>query len=203
MVTKITWRNRVALFVWTACINCITCWVFLKFNSILSVHSCIDSFSTFFVKSPLHIRFSIRPYSGSSLKRWSFSKIITTLIEFSQCLLDYVENKRSFSKLLTAWSWRKSPAKIIEKPPNGLVLSPISFNLLSSFINWGSFMNEISSMIRIRTSSHTFFCSSDNDSFLLLIKAVVQIVTPPNSEAADPVYAVKRKVLSLHKIPTA
>ena len=64
-------------------------------------------------------------------------------------------------------------------------------------------MNEILPMIRIWTSFHSCFCSSDNDCFVLLIKAAVHIVTPPNSEAADPVYAVKRNALSLHKMPTA
>ena len=55
---------------------------------------------------------------------------------------------------------------------------------------------------KIRTSSHSCFCYPDNVSFLLLIKAAVHIVTTPNSEGVDPVYSLKRKVLSLHKILT-
>ncbi len=39
------------------------------------------------VKSPLHILFSIWPYSGSSLKWCSLSKMITALMQFSQCWL--------------------------------------------------------------------------------------------------------------------
>ena len=50
-----------------------------------------------FVKSPLHILFSICPYSGSSLKRCSLSKMITALMQFSQCLLERLENRSSVS----------------------------------------------------------------------------------------------------------
>ena len=40
------------------------------------------------VKSPLQILFSIWPYSGSSFKWCSLSKMITALMQFSQCWLD-------------------------------------------------------------------------------------------------------------------
>ena len=50
-----------------------------------------------FVKSPLHILFSICPYSGSSLKRCSLSKMITALMQFSQCLLERLEKRSSVS----------------------------------------------------------------------------------------------------------
>ena len=45
----------------------------------------------------LHILFSMCPYSGSSLKRCSLSKMITALMQFSQCLLERLENRSSVS----------------------------------------------------------------------------------------------------------
>ncbi len=71
------------------------------------------------VKSPLHILFSIWPYSGSSLKQCWLSKMITALMQFSQCWLDKLENRSSVSLAPTGSSWQKSPANIIVNPPKG------------------------------------------------------------------------------------
>jgi hypothetical protein len=73
------------------------------------------------VESPSHILFSILPYSGSFLKQCLLSKIMMALILLSHSLLDLLENKSSDSFEQIGSSWQKSPAKMIENPPNDLV----------------------------------------------------------------------------------
>ena len=110
------------------------------------------------VKSPFHILFNIRPYSGSSLKRWSLSSIIIALMQLSQsqCLLEKLENKRSRSNDPIGSSWRKSPANMIVNPPKGLALFLISFSFTSSIPRFLSLMNDTSSTMRFHTSCHVF-----------------------------------------------
>jgi hypothetical protein len=60
------------------------------------------------------------------------SNIVIALMQLSQCLLDKLENMRSNYVDPTGSSWQKSPANMIENPPKGLALFPISFNFTSS-----------------------------------------------------------------------
>ena len=76
--------------------------------------------------SPFHILFSICPYNGSSLKQWSLSNMIIALMQLSHCLLDLLDNKSSLSLLPTGSSCQKSPANMIEIPPKGWFLFPMS-----------------------------------------------------------------------------
>ncbi len=85
------------------------------------------------VKSPSHILLSILPYSGTSLKRCLLSKIMMALIFWSHCWVDLLENKSSDSFEQIGSSWRKSPAKMIENPPNNLVLFLICVSCLLSY----------------------------------------------------------------------
>jgi hypothetical protein len=101
------------------------------------------------VKSPLQFLFSICPYSGSSLKQCSLFKMITALMQFSQCWLDRLENRSSVSLAPTGSSCLKSLANIIVNPPKGLVQSLISFSFLSSVFRIVSFMNDTSSITTI------------------------------------------------------
>jgi hypothetical protein len=154
------------------------------------------------VKLPSHILFSILLYSGSSLERFFLSKIMMALILLSRSLLDLLENKRSDSFDQIGSSWWKSPAKMIEYPPNDLVLFPTCMSCLLSFLKILLLMNDTSSITRILTSFHSFMSS-----LLICIrrlrKAALEIVTPPVNDAADPVYAVNKNVVSLHMTPTA
>ena len=137
--------------------------VFFKFNSFLSSYSCIDLFSIFFGKiSAPHA------FQHLTIFRVIFKAIVV------------VQNNHDIYWVLpvTTWVLRKQQvtiqtfnhSKLAEvscknnwDPPKAFVLSQISFSLLSSFFSWGSFMNEISPMMRIRTLSHLCFWSSDND----------------------------------------
>ncbi len=83
--------------------------------------------------SPFHILFSICPYNGSSLKRWSLSNMIIALMPLSQCPLDLLENRSSLSLLPTGSSCRKSPANKIEIPPKGWFLFPMSLSFCQAF----------------------------------------------------------------------
>ena len=109
--------------------------------------------------SPFHILFSICPYNGSSLKRWSLSNMMIALMQLSQCPLDLLENRSSLSLLPTGLSCQKSPANMIEIPPKGWFLFPMSFSFLSSVRKILSLMNDISSIMRICTSCHSFLSS--------------------------------------------
>jgi hypothetical protein len=111
------------------------------------------------VKSPFHILFSIWPYSGSSLKQCSLSKMITALMQFSQCWLDKLKNRSSVSLAPTGSSWWKSPANIIVNPPKGRLQFPNSFSFLSSVLRIVSLMNDTLSITTIRTSCHSFLLS--------------------------------------------
>ncbi len=133
------------------------------------------------VKSPLHILFSICPYSGSSLNLCSLSKMITALMQFSQRWLDRLENGSSVSLAPTGSSCLKSPANIIVNPPKGLVRSLISFSFLSSVFRIVSLMNDTSSITAIRTSCHSFL-SSTLSCLRWLRNAALEIVTPPRSD---------------------
>ncbi len=84
------------------------------------------------VKLPLHILFSIWPYSGSFLKQCLLSKMIAALMQFSQCWLDKLKNRSSVSLAPTGSSWRKSPVNIIVNPPKGRLQFKKSFSFLSS-----------------------------------------------------------------------
>ncbi len=112
------------------------------------------------VKSPLHILFSIWPYSWSSLKQCSLSKMITALMQFSQCWLDKLENRSSVSLAPTGSSWQKSPANIILNAPKGWLQFPISFSFLSSILRLVSLMNDTLSITTIHTSCHSFLSST-------------------------------------------
>ena len=91
---------------------------------------------------------------------------------------------------------------MIKNPAKGLFLSLITLSRLSSTWNYVSLMKDISSMMRIFTSHH--ICLSSSVSALLVnINVALHIVIPPTSIAAVPVYAVKRKVNSLHHILAA
>ncbi len=154
------------------------------------------------VKYPLNILFSIFPYSGSSLNQCSLSKMITALMQFSQCWLDRLENRSSVSLAPTDSSCLKSQANIFVNPLKGFVLSLISFSFLSSVFRIVSLMNDTSSNTTIQTSCHSFL-SSTLSCLRWLRNAALEIVTPPKSDAAEPVYAVNMNVLSLYIIPTA
>ncbi len=108
------------------------------------------------VKSPSNIHLSIFPHSGSSLKRWSLSKIMMAFIILCQNMNDILKNIRSDSFEQMSSSWRKSPAKIIDNPLKDVILFPMSMSLLLSAIRILSFMNETSSITRISTSFHSF-----------------------------------------------
>ncbi len=109
--------------------------------------------------SPFHILFSICPYNGSSLKQWLLSNMIIALMQLSQCPPDLLENRSSLSLLPTGSSCRKSPANMIEIPPKGWFLFPMSLSFLSSVQKILSLMNDISSIMRICTSCHLFLSS--------------------------------------------
>ncbi len=78
--------------------------------------------------SPFHILFSICLYNGSSLKWWSLSNMMIALMQLSQCPLDLLENRSFLSLLLTGLSCQKSPANMIEIPPKGWFLFPMSLS---------------------------------------------------------------------------
>ena len=94
-------------------------------------------------------------------------------------------------------SWRKSPANMIENPPKGLILFPIFFSFTSSVPRFLSLMNDTSSTMRIHTSCHVFFLLRLS-AFCWLRNAAFDIVIPPNNDAAAPVYAVNKNVLSFY-----
>ena len=150
-------------------------------------HPFVNPLSIFFVNSPFHIRFRRRPYFGSFLKRWSFSRMIMAFKQFSQCRLLSRENSRSLGDAREGSSCLKSPANMMEYPPNALFLLRHSFSHRSSLSISESCMNEISSMTKIQTSFHLSISSWFNAAFFLRRKAALQIVTPPKNDAADPV----------------
>ncbi len=85
-------------------------------------------------------------------------------------------------------------------PPR--VLFPISLNFLSQVWRILLLMNDIPFIMRMWTSCHWFLSSRLSDLFWFT-KAASENVTPPNKDAADPVYAVNKNVVSLHMTPTA
>ncbi len=123
-------------------------------------------------------------------------------MQFYQCLLDKLEYMSSNSVDPTGGSWRKYLAKIIENQPKFLFLSLMTLRLVSSVLRILSFMNDTSSTTRIWFSCHSFM-SSRLSGFCLLRNVAFDIVTPPNNNAAAPVYEVNKNVVSLHMTPTA
>ena len=149
------------------------------------------------IKSPLHILFSIWPYSGSSLKRCLFSKMITALRQFSQCCF--------YLRTEVQCLWHQlvqvdgSPRQILwwihQK-----IDSDSQYPWVSCQVFWRmvSLMNDTLSITTICASCHSFL-SSTLSCLCWLRNAAMDIVTPPNSDAANPVYTVKMNVLSLHR----
>ncbi len=111
-------------------------------------------------KSPSHIFFSIRPYSGSSLKRCSLFRIMTVLIFWRHSIDERVKNIRSVSLEQTGSSCRKSPINIIVKPPSDSFVCPMAVSFLLSVCRVLSLMNDTSSITRICTSFHLFMLPS-------------------------------------------
>ena len=120
----------------------------------------LSRLQSFLEKSPSHMRCSSFPYSGSFLKQWLLLRI-TTALSRSHHTCEHSLEKRSCSGLASKrLSCQKSPANIIEYPPNGLILSLLHcFKRLSSWIISESFMKEILSITRIRTSFHSSISS--------------------------------------------
>ncbi len=94
-----------------------------------------------------------------------------------------------------------SPAKMIENPSNDLVQFPTCVSCLLNVLKILSLTNDTSSITRILTSFHSF-TSLSLICFCRLRYAAFEIVTPPNRDAADHVYAVNKNVLSPHMTPT-
>ena len=92
-----------------------------------------------FVKSPLHILFRICPYSGSSLKRCSLSKMITALMQFSQCLLERFENRSSVSLTPMGSSCEYSHDLWAHNLISGEKRKKAMFFHLGKFRFWGEF----------------------------------------------------------------
>ena len=88
--------------------------------------------------------------------------------------------------------------------PNMTALFFVSFSIWSRVLVFLSHMNKISSAMRILASSHYCVSTSDSDPFFTMKAALdLYIFLPLNADAVDLVYAVNKKVESLHQVSSA
>ena len=98
------------------------------------------------------------------------------------------------SETLTGFNCWKSPPKTILYPPKGKCESPKFCRCFIIWTNSASFRNDTSSITRMRTLSN--ICLSASLRVSLLRKVAEEVVSPPNAAAAEPVYTMKKCVVS-------